>query len=67
MPSCAYPESEEKLIKVNLSTSISVKLLKKCNDLIFLNENPVVIQPLHELLQVQRPAVVVIHNPKSSI
>lgn len=61
-----HPQRDEKLIKVDGSTPVTVKLQEEIGGFLLINQDAVVVQTLHELLQVQGAVVVIVHYFKGS-
>lgn len=62
----AHPQSDEELVKVDGPASIAVEMLENGRGLFFIDGDPVIVQTLQKLLQVQSPVVVIIHYFESS-
>lgn len=61
-----YPQSDEELVKVDGPAAVAVKAPKESRGLVFLHQDPEVIQTLRELLEVEGAVVVIVHDFKGS-
>lgn len=59
-----YPQGDEELVKVDGAAAVAVEVAEQGGGLVLLDQQPVVVQALQELLEVQGAVLVVVHDPE---